>query len=75
MLLLNLDIDGICVSNGSACTSGAMEPSHVLTGIGLVEGVANSSIRVSFGKKNTEEDIIYFADKLNSVLDRMFALV
>jgi cysteine desulfurase len=75
MLLLNLDIDGICVSNGSACTSGAMEPSHVLTGIGLVDGVAKSSIRVSFGKKNTEEDIIYFADKLNSVLNRMFALV
>ncbi len=75
MLLLNLDIDGICVSNGSACTSGAMEPSHVLTGIGLKENVANSSIRVSFGKKNTEEDIIYFADKLNSVLNRMFALV
>lgn len=75
MLLLNLDIDGICVSNGSACTSGVMEPSHVLTGIGLVEGVANSSIRVSFGKKNTKEDIIYFAEKLNAVLNRMFALV
>jgi cysteine desulfurase len=75
MLLLNLDIDGICVSNGSACTSGAMEPSHVLTGIGLVNGVANSSIRVSFGKKNTKEDIIFFAEKLNKVLERMFALV
>ncbi len=75
MLLLNLDIDGICVSNGSACTSGAMEPSHVLTGIGLKDGIANSSIRVSFGKKNTEDDVIYFADKLNSVLNRMFSLV
>lgn len=75
MLLLNLDIDGICVSNGSACTSGAMEPSHVLTGIGLVNGVANSSIRVSFGKKNTKEDIIFFVEKLNKVLERMFALV
>lgn len=75
MLLLNLDIDGICVSNGSACTSGAMEPSHVLSGIGLVNEVANSSIRVSFGKKNTKEDIILFVEKLNTVLDRMFALV
>lgn len=75
MLLLNLDIDGICVSNGSACTSGAMEPSHVLTGIGLQEGVAKSSIRVSFGKKNTEEDITYFVNKLNAVLNRMFSLV
>ena len=75
MLLLNLDIDGICVSNGSACTSGAVEPSHVLSGIGLVNEVANSSIRVSFGKKNTKEDIILFVEKLNTVLDRMFALV
>lgn len=75
MLLLNLNIEGICVSNGSACTSGAMEASHVLTGMGLVDGVAKSSIRVSFGKKNTEEDIIFFVEKLNSVLHRMFALV
>ncbi|MBO6534748.1 MAG: cysteine desulfurase [Balneolaceae bacterium] len=75
MLLLNLDIEGICVSNGSACTSGAMEPSHVLTGIGLQEGVAKSSIRISFGKKNTEEDIHFLVEKLNGVLNRMFALV
>jgi cysteine desulfurase len=52
-----------------------MEASHVLTGMGLVDGVAKSSIRVSFGKKNTEEDIIFFVEKLNSVLHRMFALV
>ena len=75
MLLLNLDIEGICVSNGSACTSGAVEPSHVLTGLGIEEAAANSSIRVSFGKKNTEEDVIYFAEKLEAVLNRMFALV
>jgi len=75
MLLLNLDIDGICVSNGSACTSGAVEPSHVLTGIGLAEDIAKSSIRVSFGKKNNEEDVVYFVDTLNTVLTRMFALV
>ncbi|HCI69939.1 MAG TPA: cysteine desulfurase NifS [Balneola sp.] len=73
MLLLNLDIDGICVSNGSACTSGAVEPSHVLAGIGLEDNLAKSSIRVSFGKKNTEEDVLYFVEKLNSVLTRMFA--
>lgn len=75
MLLLNLDIEGICVSNGSACTSGAVEPSHVLTGIGIEENAANSSIRVSFGKKNTSEDVDYFVEKLNTVLSRMFALV
>ncbi len=75
MLLLNLDIEGICVSNGSACTSGAVEPSHVLLGLGVDEKDAKSSIRVSFGKKNTEEDIRFFVDKLDAVLTRMFDLV
>jgi cysteine desulfurase len=73
MLLLNLDIEGICVSNGSACTSGAMEPSHVLTGIGLPVHVANSSIRISFGKDNTTDQIDYFLDKLGVILNRMMA--
>ncbi|MFU8811848.1 MAG: cysteine desulfurase family protein [Balneolaceae bacterium] len=71
MLLLNLDIEGICVSNGSACTSGAVEPSHVLSGIGLPDHLAKSSIRVSFGKDNTEEEVRFFAEKLQSVLNRM----
>ncbi len=75
MLLLNLDLEGICVSNGSACTSGAVEPSHVLAGIGLKDEVANSSIRLSLGKDNTSEDITYFLDKLGEVLERMKAAV
>jgi cysteine desulfurase len=74
MLILNLDIEGICVSNGSACTSGAMEPSHVLTGIGLEEKQANSSIRISFGKSNTIEDVDYLVAKLEVILNRMFAV-
>jgi len=73
MLLLNLDVEGICVSNGSACTSGAMEPSHVLDGIGLDKKTANSSIRVSLGKQNTSEDISYFLDKLELVVNRMMS--
>lgn len=73
MLLLNLDIEGVCVSNGSACTSGAMEPSHVLSGIGLPEAIANSSIRISFGKHNTVKDVHFFIDKLESILERMFS--
>lgn len=73
MLLLNLDIEGICVSNGSACTSGAMEPSHVLKGIGTPDGVAKSSIRVSFGKHNSVEEINYFIEKLDGILERMIA--
>lgn len=74
MLLQNLDIEGICVSNGSACTSGAMEPSHVLNGIGMDTDLANSSIRLSFGKQNTEEDIHYFVEKLDKILNRLFAV-
>ena len=71
MLLLNLDIDGICVANGSACTSGAVEPSHVLKSIGLPDYLANSSIRISFGKSNTTEQVQYFIEKLDGVLNRM----
>lgn len=71
MLLLNLDIEGICVSNGSACTSGAVEPSHVLKGIGLPDKLANSSIRISFGRDNTVEQVRFFLDKLETVLNRM----
>lgn len=73
MLLLNLDMEGICVSNGSACTSGAVEPSHVLAGIGLDDHIANSSIRVSFGKSNTEQQVDYFLEKLEEVVSRMKA--
>jgi len=71
MLLLNLDIDGICVSNGSACTSGAMEPSHVLNGIGIPDPIANSSIRISFGKHNSVDEVDFFIQKLSTILDRM----
>lgn len=71
MLLLNLDIENICVSNGSACTSGAVEPSHVLLGIGLPPDKATSSIRISFGKQNTREQIDYFIEKLSTILRRM----
>ncbi|MEX0944178.1 MAG: aminotransferase class V-fold PLP-dependent enzyme, partial [Balneolaceae bacterium] len=71
MLLLNLDIEGICVSNGSACTSGAMEPSHVLKGIEIPDPIAKSSVRISFGKQNTKEDVLLFVEKLGNILDRM----
>jgi len=74
MLLLNLDIEGICVSNGSACTSGAVEPSHVLMAIGLESNLANSSVRISFGRENTREEVDLFVEKLERVLNRMFTL-
>lgn len=56
-LLLHLDINGIAASSGSACTSGSLEPSHVLMAIGLSHEIAHGSVRMSLGKYNTEEDI------------------
>jgi cysteine desulfurase len=71
MLLLNLDIEGICVSNGSACTSGAVEPSHVLLALGMVTPTAKSSLRMSIGKHNTAEEIDNTLNKLDSIVHRM----
>jgi cysteine desulfurase len=56
-IVLNLDLKGICVSTGSACTSSSLEPSHVLVAIGLPQEIAYSSFRMTLGKWNTEEDI------------------
>jgi cysteine desulfurase len=75
MLLLNLDIEGICASNGSACTSGAVEPSHVLLALGRQAEQAKSSIRISFGKHTTKEDVSRLVHSLEAVLSRMFTLV
>jgi len=73
MLLLNLDIEGICVSNGSACTSGAVEPSHVLKGLGLRDDLAKSSIRISFSRYNTLDEVDYLLERLPRVVERMLA--
>lgn len=69
-LLLNLDMLGICVSSGSACTSGSINASHVLMALGLDEDIARSSIRVSIGKYNTKEDIDYLVKNLIEIVDR-----
>lgn len=71
MLLLNLDMEGIAVSNGSACTSGAIEPSHVLANLGLSDQLAKSSIRISMGQHNDAKDITYVLTKMEEVLERM----
>lgn len=71
MLLLNLDIDGIYCSNGSACTSGAVEPSHVLLAMGIEPKIAKSSLRFSLGKDNTKAQIDYVSDSLYKILKRM----
>lgn len=72
MLLLNLDIEGICCSNGSACASGAVEPSHVLMSLGLNAATAKSSVRFSIGKQNSIEDIDYTIEKLDFIVSRMY---
>ena len=56
-LLLHLDARGICASSGSACTSGSLDPSHVLLAIGLPHEVAHGSLRISLSENNTDEDI------------------
>jgi cysteine desulfurase len=71
MMLFNLDIEGIAVSNGSACTSGAVQGSHVLVGIGHSNEVAKSSIRMSFGRANTPDEINYVGDKIIECVGRM----
>lgn len=71
MLILNLDMQGVLVSAGSACTSGAMEPSHVLTALGLERTTAATGVRFSLGKDTTEADIDYALDALHDTLQRM----
>ena len=70
-LLLNLDIKGICASSGSACTSGSLEPSHVLVAIGLEPEIAHGSLRVTFGEDNTKEDVDFLVTTLIEVVDKL----
>ncbi len=71
MLLMNLDIEGIAVSAGSACASGAVEPSHVLLAMGLSKDAANSSLRFSLGRRNSEAEIVRALEALTGVVSRL----
>ena len=73
-LLFSLDLKNIAVSSGSACSSGSLEPSHVLLAMGLPEGLAHGSIRFSFGKHNTMEEADYAVDALKEIVLRLRAL-
>lgn len=73
-LLLLLDMAGICASSGSACTSGSLDPSHVLLAIGLPHEIAHGSIRLSFSDQNTEEDVDYILETLPGVVKRLRAM-
>lgn len=70
-LLLGLDEKGICASAGSACSSGETSPSHVLTAIGLPPEIAEGTLRVTFGKDNTKEDVEYLIESLDEVIDKI----
>ena len=70
-ILFSLDLAGIAVSSGSACSSGSLEPSHVLLALGLPEGLAHGSIRFSFGKNNTIEEVDYAVDVIKSAVERL----
>lgn len=70
-LMLNLDFMGIAVSTGAACTLGAINPSHVLTAMGLNEKLAKSSIRFSLGKYNTKKEIEYVIDTVSKLVKHL----
>jgi cysteine desulfurase len=71
MLVMNMDLEGIAVTSGSACTSGSLDPSHVILAMGRDEKTAKATLRFSFGKGNTMDDVGHVAEKLNVVIRRM----
>ena len=73
-MLLRLDYHGIAASSGSACTSGSLEPSHVLLAMGIPAEIAHSSLRFSLGKDNTEEDIDKVLDLLPAIVEKLRAM-
>ncbi|MBQ6600198.1 MAG: cysteine desulfurase NifS [Clostridia bacterium] len=70
-LLLMLDMQGVCASSGSACTSGSLDPSHVLLAIGLKHEVAHGSLRLSLSENNTVEDVDYILEVLPPIIERL----
>jgi cysteine desulfurase len=70
-ITLGLDLEGIAVSTGSACTSGSLEPSHVLKSMKVEPPFLQGSVRFSFSAFNTEEEVIYVAGKLPAIIDRL----
>ncbi|NCO65554.1 MAG: cysteine desulfurase NifS [Candidatus Aquicultor secundus] len=73
-ILLSLDMEGISASSGSACTSGTLDPSHVLLAMGIPAEIAHSSLRLTLGKETTKEDIDYVLDILPPTIERLRAM-
>jgi cysteine desulfurase len=70
-LILQLDFMGIAASTGSACSTGSLEPSHVLLALGLTHEQAHGSLRVTLGRENTEEEVDYFLKVLPEVVSKL----
>ena len=70
-LLILLDQQGICASSGSACTSGSLDPSHVLLAIGLPHEIAHGSLRFTLSAENTKEEIDFTVDALKKIVERL----
>ncbi len=70
-ILLNLDLMGVAASSGSACTSGSLEPSHVLIAMGFPHEIAHGSLRLTLGKENTDEDVDYVLDILPGIIEKL----
>jgi len=70
-ILLNLDLLGVAASSGSACTSGSLEPSHVLLSMGYSHEVAHGSLRLTLGKENTEADVDYVLEILPGIVEKL----
>jgi cysteine desulfurase len=70
-LLIMLDMKGICASSGSACTSGSLDPSHVLLAMGLSHGLAHGSLRLSLSEENTIEELDYTVDSIKGIVEKL----
>lgn len=70
-LLIMLDMEGICASSGSACTSGSLDPSHVLLAIGLPHEIAHGSLRLTLSAETTKEEIDYVVEKTKAIVERL----
>lgn len=70
-LLIMLDMEGICASSGSACTSGSLDPSHVLLAIGLPHEIAHGSLRMTLSDETTKEDVDFVVEKIKGIVQRL----
>ena len=66
-----LDMKGICASSGSACTSGSLDPSHVLLAIGLPHEIAHGSLRMTLSEEVSKEDLDYVVDNLKAIVENL----